>query len=333
LFVVPAAVVAIMGFVAPGASAAPGDIHVDIVQQPTDTSVSALITGDPFDPTGAGDNGFVQVKVTEETLEGPPIAVADTPVTFELAVGSGLATSDSFNVQTRYTNVDGIATFEPFCEGSECDDPLSIGDANQPFTTAYKLIPVATIDSETTVSGDPSAGFDIWGDGCQGNGCHVNLTPGTSSDEYTLGEAGGMGASLLGLGGTNIFCPTQQVIFSTNLFFHVTFSDPPSTTPDPVFLVSHISAADRKKVANNGNKVMGWCVGLKTPGPWNFAQQNTNGIPGLQTPGDLYVGMAPKCPSKNASSKAPCIVSQTGDGVGGTFIRGWLPGGDPPRRT
>ena len=49
--------------------------------------------------------------------------------------------------------------------------------------------------------------------------------------------------------------------------------------------------------------------------------------------GDLYVGMAPKCPSKNAKFKAPCIVSQTGDGVGGTYIRGWLPGGDPPRRT
>jgi hypothetical protein len=338
LFVVPAAVVAFIGFVVPGASAAPGDIHVDIVQQPTDTSVSALITGDPFDPTGAGDNGFVQVKVTEEAFEGPPIAVADTPVTFELAVGSGLATSDSFNVQTRYTNVDGIATFEPFCEGSECDDPLSIGDANQPFTTAYKLIPVATLDSETTVSGDPSAGFDIWGAGCKGNGCNVNLTPGTSSDTYTTSENVGMGASLLGLGGTNIVCPTQQLIFSTNLFFHATTNNGPN--PGPVFLVSHISAADRKAVANNGNKVMGWCVGLKSKGPWNFVRQNTNGDAvtdpnnGTWVPGsDLWVGMAAKCPSKNASTKAPCIVSQTGDGVGGTFIRGWLPGGDPPRRT
>ena len=68
----------------------------------------------------------------------------------------------------------------------------------------------------------------------------------------------------------------------------------------PGFLVSHISAADRKAAPNNGNKVMGWCVGLKTPGPWNFAQQDTNGIPGIQA-GDLYVGMAPKCPNKNAS--------------------------------
>ena len=67
-------------------------------------------------------------------------------------------------------------------------------------------------------------------------------------------------------------CPSQQLIFSTNIFFHAT------TGTGPVFLVSHISAADRKKVANNGNKVMGWCVGLKTPGPWNFARQDTNGI-------------------------------------------------------
>ena len=237
-------------------------------------------------------------------------------------------------VDSRFTGPDGIATFEPL-EGSE--NPLSIPDPNQPFTTAYKLIPVVVpppppsssvaLALEGGVTGSPSAPFDIWEDGCHGNGCSVNLTPGTSSDNYTLREPGGMGASQLGLGGTSIVCPTQQLIFSTNLFFHAT------TGNGPVFLVSHISAADRKAAANNGNKVMGWCVGLKTPGPWHFAQQNTNGIPGLQTPGDLYVGMAPRCPKKNASAKAPCIASQNGDGVGGTFIRGWLPGGDPPRRT
>jgi hypothetical protein len=92
--------------------------------------------------------------------------------------------------------------------------------------------------------------------------------------------------------------------------------------------VTHISEVDRKAAANNGNKFMGWCLGLKDPGPWNFPRQDTNGN-GSIGDGDLFVGMAPKCPKKNAQDFAPCTTSQTGDGVGGTFIRGWV----PPRRT
>ena len=335
VFVSLAALLALTGLFAPGASAAVGDLQVAIVNQPADAGVGDLITAEAFDPTG-GENGFVQVHVTVDTGEG----FSDLPgaeVTFELPEGSP---SMDLTVESRFTNADGVATFAPE-EGSE--NPLSIGTPNQPFTTGYQLIPVATpppsdieISSLTTDStqGIASDPFDIWEAGCNGDGCQVNLTPGTSSDEYTLGEPGGMGASQLGLGGTNIVCPTQQLIFSTNLFFHATTGD------EPVFLISHISAADRKKVANNGNKVMGWCVGLKDKGPWNFPRRNTNGDGvtdpnnGTWVPGsDLWVGMAPKCPKKNASNFAPCIVSQTGDGVGGTFIRGWLPGGDPPRRT
>ena len=253
-------------------------------------------------------------------------------VTFVLAEGAGLATSDDLAVETRLTNADGIATFAPE-EGS--DNPLSIGDANQPFTTAYKLIPVASPPEseiefsslETGTPGAPSNGFDIWGDGCKGNGCQVTLSPGTSSsDTYSTTENVGMGASELGLGGTNINCPTQRLIFSSNLLFHATTGD------EPVFLVSHITRQDMKAATNNGQKHVGWCVGLKGPGPWNFPQQNTNGIPGLQAD-DLYVGLSPKCPRKNAASFAPCLVSQTGDDAGGSILRGWLPGGDPPRRT
>jgi hypothetical protein len=334
-----------MGLLAPGASAL-GPITVSIINQPADAKIGELITAATFDPTGGGIDGpgYVQVLVTETVTPdvGDPYEapVANAEVSFDLATDeSGELATGTLTVDSRLTGEDGIATFEPL-EGSE--NPLSIADPNQPFTTAYELIPVAVPPPSSTSSappigavaafalegfnGDPSTPFDIWEDGCRGNGCSVDLTPGTSSDTYTTSENVGMGASQLGLGGTNISCPTQQVIFSSDLFFHAT------TGNGPVFLVSHISAEDRKKAANNGNKVMGWCVGLKTTGPWHFAQQNTNGTDGLQAD-DLYVGMAPKCPKKNASSKAPCIVSQTGDGVGGTFIRGWLPGGDPPRRT
>jgi hypothetical protein len=344
--------ISLLGFIAPGASAQ-GTINVEFVEghQPADAKVGELITAVAFDPSPTHlveetpvPGPFVEVLVTETITpsEGAPydVPVADAEVSFDLATDeSGTLATGELNVDPRYTDEDGIARFAPEVES---ENPLSIADPNQPFTTGYELVPVAVPPPPPSTTsapfigaafalegfnGEPSTPFDIWEDGCKGNGCQVNLTPGTSSDNYKTSENVGMGASQLGLGGTNISCPTQQLIFSSDLFFHFT------TGNGPVFLISHISAADRKKMANNGNKVMGWCVGLKTAGPWHFAQQNTNGIPGLQTPGDLYVGMAPKCPKVNPSSKAPCIVSQGGDGLGGTYIRGWLPGGDPPRRT
>jgi hypothetical protein len=321
---------------------AQGTINVAITNQPSDAKAGELITAATFDPTGGGP-GYVEVTVTETITpeEGEPyeVPVPDAEVSFELAADeSGALAIGDLNVDSRFTDESGVATFSPEVES---ENPLSIDDPNQPFTTDYKLVPIAVPPPPPTtttppfieeafaledISGDPSTPFDIWEDGCKGNDCSVDLTPGSSADTYTTSENVGMGASQLGLGGTDISCPTQQLIFSSDLFFHFTTGD------GPVFLVSHISAADRKAAPNNGNKVMGWCVGLKTPGPWNFARQDTNGIPGIQA-GDLYVGMAPKCPKKSAMSKAPCVLSQNGDGVGGTFIRGWLPGGDPPRRT
>ena len=291
------------------------DCTLAITTQPKDAGKNTLVTGTAFDSS----SNFVTVALKNGLAQ--TVTYFPVDVTFDLAAGPGLV-STGLSAATK-TTVNGVATFSGPPAAT-----LSISSPNEPFVTDRKLKP-KTVGMYAGLTGANSDPFDIWDAGCKGNGCNVNLSPGTSSDQYATSENVGMGASLLGAGGTgntSIFCPTQQVIFSTNIFFHAT------TGTGPVFLVSHISAADRKKVANNGNKVMGWCVGLKTPGPWNFTRQDTNGIPGIQA-GDLYVGMAPKCPSKNPSSKAPCITSQTGDGVGGTYIRGWLPGGDPPRRT
>jgi hypothetical protein len=331
-----ALLISLIGFLAPGASAQ-GTITVEFVSdhQPTDAIKNQLITAVPFDPS-PGDvefpGPFVQVRVKED---GVPVEGAD--VTFRLATNSdsetdGPVASGTLTVTSEVTDGSGIATF---------DTSLSIAQANEPTFSGYELVPQATTPEFSSgpglgavafasilTEGPVSSPFDIWGVGCKGDGCQVSLTPGnSSSDTYTTTENAGMGASQGTPGDTTIVCPTQQLIFASDLFFHATTGD------KAVRLVSHISALDRKAAANNGNKVMGWCVGLKDPGPWHFAQQNTNGIPGLQT-GDLYVGMAPKCPKKNATDFAPCILSQVGDGVGGTFIRGFLPGGgDPPRRT
>jgi hypothetical protein len=116
------------------------------------------------------------------------------------------------------------------------------------------------------------------------------------------------------------------VIYGEEVFFHATPDE-----DDRVFLVTHITRAAMKAAENNGQKHVGWCVGLKTSAPWvkngaSFQAQTLGG----QT---LFVALAPKCPKKNAASFAPCFVSKTSDDNGGSLIRGWLPGGDPPRRT
>jgi hypothetical protein len=313
------AALATAGLAAPGASAQ-GQLIVAFVegQQPTDASIDELITSVAFDPT-PGETGFVQVQVTEEQLEGPPLPVEGAEVTFTLATGEGLA-SGTLSVTPEITDSEGIATF---------DEQLSIAEANEPLSTNYRLVPEATPPpseiflAEASVAGDQSDPFDIWEDGCRGNGCEVGLRDGR--DTYRTTENVGMGASVVGAEEVGITCAGQLLIFSQDIFFHAT------TGNGPVFLESHITRQEMKASSSNGQEHVQWCVGLKSPDAWehngaDFTVQNVNGV-------DLFVGMAPKCPKKTAPSFAPCIVKKRSDGNGGNVTTGWLPGGDPPRRT
>jgi hypothetical protein len=323
-----------MGLTAPAAQAE--DLQIEIVNQPTDAGVGDLITAEAFDPTG-GDIGFVTVHVTH-TVCDPEFPEICTPedlqfaeVTFVLAEGIGLATSDDLVVISRFTNSDGNAIFAPECdeETDECDNPLSIGDANPPFSTEYKLIPVVTPPGEeaTPVEGDESEGFNIWEDGCHGAGCNVNIR--NLNESYTAGDTNvGLGASVVPFASSQITCADQKVIFANSIFFHATTGD----GTDTVFLVEHITRADMKAATNNGQRHVGWCIGLETAQPWihNGAAYTTQ-VVGTKT---LFVAMAPKCPNKRRAVEfAPCIISQMGDNLGGSFLRGYVLGGDPPRRT
>lgn len=341
LFVLLAGTLAVSGLFAPSASALDGDLHVSIQSGPTDAAAGDLITALPFDPT-PGEGEFVTVHVLVEEFDGETTTFRDAlpgevEVKFRLATtedlleGDDPAAAGTLTVGTELTGEGGIATF---------DTSLSITPPNQPFTTNHYLVPQARYASVITLleegwpfEGGRSAGFDVWGDGCKGDGCTVSLSPGlSSSDTYTTTEDVGMGASEIGEGGTTILCPTQRVIFSEDLFFHATTGFDPDEGPAPVFLVSNITRLDMKAATNNGQKHVGWCFGLKGPGPWNFPRQDTNGN-GSVGDGDLYVGLAPKCPRRNAMDFAPCFVSKMSDDNGGSIISGWVPGGDPPRRT
>jgi hypothetical protein len=284
-----------------------------ITNQPTDALKNTLITGTAFDASAN--------PVTVELRNGSDQLVPYFPVgvTFEQATGAGLA-SGTLNAATK-TTVGGVATF------SGAASTLSIGTTNEPQFTDYKLKP-KTVGTYVGLVGDNSTGFDIWETMCSGTSCEVKIRD--LRDVYKTSANDVLTASTLPSSVLpNILCAGQTLIFANDVFVHQT------NGTSPVFLVSHVTRQNMKAVASNGQAHVDWCVGLKSPEDWaasggSFVEQDTNGA---ALGGVLYVGFAPACPQANPSAFAPCIVSQTGDGNGGNITTGWLPGGDPPRRT
>jgi hypothetical protein len=319
-FVVLAAALAITGLVAPGASAA--TLHVQFVNghQPADAIRNELITSVAFDPNPSeGAGPFVQVLVTQDTAGGT-LPAAGKSVTFRLAtsVDGSLATG-TLTVATEVTGSNGIATF---------DSSLSIAEPNEAAFTDYKLVPRASEPGGAPTEGPASGPFDIWGTGCQGDGCTVGLRDGR--DTYETSENVTVTASDL-TSGLTFTCPGQTLIFADHIFSHATFGG----AGGPVLLTSQITRQEMKAAANNGQPFVKWCIGLKDSAPWihnhtAFTTQDANGAaPG----GTLFVAFAPKCPKTAPETFAPCIVKQISDGNGGNLTTGWLTGGDPPRRT
>jgi hypothetical protein len=307
-----AALLIVGGATAPGAIGADGPGQLEFVTQPADALVGQTITGAPLDPS----QSFVQVKA--ETGDGNPIS--GIKITFDLAGNTGQPPG-SLTVVPQTTNASGIATFGA--------GTLSIGAANEPQFTDYQLAPRSLPTTAVPeLIGAASSGFDVWEAGCEGNNCSIGLRNGL--DAYKTSENTILvGSSLPGAVLPNLECPDQKLIFASEVFVHAT------TGSGAVLLTSHITGADFRAAGTNfGQAHVEWCVGLKTTAPWvkngaPFTQQDTNDD-GLL---DLYVGSAPKCPKKNAASFAPCIVSHRSDGQQGSLTTGWLPGGDPPRRT
>jgi hypothetical protein len=323
VFVSLTALLVLTGLMAPGATAA-STLHVQFVEghQPSDAIRNELITPVPFDPNpsnGESAGPFVQVLVTQDTAGGGPVPAAGKNVTFRLATsGDGSLATGTLTVATEVTGSDGIATF---------DSSLSIAEPNEAAFTDYKLVPQASEPNSTT-EGLASGPFDIWGAGCQGDGCTVGLREGR--DTYQTSEDVTLTASDL-TSALNLDCPGQTLIFASHIFSHATFGG----AGGPVFLTSRITRQEMKAATNNGQAFVKWCIGLKSSAPWihnntSFTTQDTNGsAPG----GTLFVAFAPKCPKTAPETFAPCIVKQNSDGNGGNITTGWLTGGDPPRRT
>lgn len=318
VFVSLAALLALTGLLAPGALGATAGLQLAFVdgRGPTNAVKNETITSAPFDPSGP----LVQVQAT--VYESPAGGIS---VTLKFADGSATG-GISGNIATTSEGT-GIATFPN----------LKIANENEPMSTDYQLVATET-EPEITIAalepGGPVSGtFDIWGagDSCAtGETCHANIRSGR--DQYSLNTPGTLGASEFSdtlLPGFS--CSGQTQFFAGRVFVHATTDATHPEDPGPVFLRSLITRDEMKTVANNGQIFVKWCIGLKDPEPWvhnhtAYVEQTVNGIP-------LFVAFAPKCPSKSPKTFAPCITKQRSDGNGGNITEGWLPGGDPPRRT
>jgi hypothetical protein len=308
--------VALAALIAPTALGAQGDTFV-FLTQPQDAEVGETITSTRLDD----GTSSVQVKLVDGA--GATITNSRALVTFTLATGPGLASGDLQVVAQPLVN--GIATFGP---GS-----LKILTENEPQFTDYRLIPRTT--RNPLITGAPSGPFDIWEDGescAAGDPCDAFLRG--TNDHYSLSANGTLGASELVGALPGLTCPGQALIFGDRVFSYAT-TETDLVEDTPVFLSNHITRADWRASANNGQAHADWCIGLPTAAPWenNGASYREVDFNGAAAGGVLFVALAPRCPSANPQGSAPCIVSRTGDGKGGSITLGWLTGGDPPRRT
>jgi hypothetical protein len=323
LLVVLTAVLTLTGLLAPGAFGQ--GFEISFIADPTPSVKGQVITSAPFDPVGAP----VQVLVTSDGVPQGGVTV-----TLEFAVGSATTTAIAGHVETTESEGPntGVATF----------DTLTIGETNEPTLTDYQFaatVPVITIGAAFAADPPLSEPFDVWeaGDSCGiGETCEAVLRGDSAAggaDKYQLFDPGTLGASELTLSQFSFDCPGQREIFGDSVFTNITTDADTPDAPAAVFVDSHITAADFRDAGMNfGRSHVDWCVALDSRAPWiknggSFREVMVGG----QT---FFVGLAPRCPNKKtAPNFAPCILSRMSDGLDGAFITGWLPGGDPPRRT
>jgi hypothetical protein len=257
-------------------------------------------------------------------------------VTFTLAtgtVGDDAAATGTLRV-TPQPLVNGVATF-----GS---GKLMIDDPNEPQFTSYALIPRNT--KGALITGPASNAFDIFEDGCNSSTtCDVTVrgdTQQAGEDTYSLLSPGTLGASEIANSNLSGFVQAcedlgQREIFAATIFVHESTDTVTPTDPAPVLLTSHITKKDMQAFPNNGQAHISWCTATLTEAPWiaNGGEHlgQARDVSGNGDP--LWVGLAPACPQADPSSNAPCIVSQNGDGAGGSITTGYLLGGDPPKRS
>jgi hypothetical protein len=313
-----AGVLVLAGVIAPFASAQ--EFTPSFTVNPTNALKNKVITSQPLVETAA------KVKVHVTPPEGFEGSLANITVTLNTVAGDGLHATENISGNEELTDASGDATF-PL---------LKIGETNEPTFTDYQLVAVLSGTPTTTTppigvafasEGAYSDTFDIWDAGCP-SPCSASLKNNSQAYRATDGILTLTDVSPDDV--PNLECEGYTPIIGEHVFSHAT------TGTDAVFVTSRISKAEMKAAANNGQVFVRWCVGLKSEQPWihNGAPHELIDVNGGDAGGNLWVGFAPKCPkTATPSDFAPCIVKQKADPSGGNITTGWLPGGDPPRRT
>lgn len=292
-----------------------GACDLEFVNQPSNTKAGTLIT--------SGDRqtgGPIQVRLVDDS----DAVVTHFPVSVTFDFGNDPSGGTAvLSVTPETTDGNGVATF---------DSQLAINIANVAEFTAFTLVPRGT--TLTSITGPASNGFDIWQDASVCSGPNCKLTH--DGDEYTVpnGQAGALlSASTFDVSESSIDCAGYTEITSDVVWHEYTGTG-------PVLVKIHITRAEMKASANNGQARVALCVGLVDEGALTGQQkwaalgvtadhQDSDG----DGTDDIWVALAPTCPNQTPSASAPCIARQYGDGNGGSFTEAWIPGGDPPRRT
>ncbi len=213
-----------------------------------------------------------------------------------------------------------------------------INVANVAAFSDYTIVPKGATTATEDITGPASAGFDIWEDATKCAGANCTLLH--DGDEYIV--PGGqpdalLSASTFSTSESNINCAGYTEITGDVVWHEYTGSG-------AVLVKIHITRAEMKASANNGQALVKVCVGLLdevinevlVTGEQKWANlgvvadhQDSDG----DTVDDIWVALAPACPNQSPDQFAPCVARQYGDGAGGSFTEVWIPGGDPPRRT
>jgi hypothetical protein len=301
-----------------------GDCDLAILNQPSNTKAGELITSGDRQTGGA-----IQVQLVDDL--GSPVNHFPVAVTF--ALGSDpTGGAAKLTVGTETTDANGVATFDDETPSAEGGDGLEIDTANVAAFTQYTLVPKGA--SLPAITGAASAGFDIWEDATKCAGANCTLSH--NGDEYFVpgGEADTLlSASTFSTSESNINCAGYTEITGDVVWHEYTGSA-------AVLVKIHITRAEMKASANNGQALVGVCVGLLDEGALTGEQKWLNlGVTADHQDSDgdgfddIWVALAPACPHQTPDQFAPCVARQYGDGNGGSFTEVWIPGGDPPRRT
>jgi hypothetical protein len=302
-----------------------GNCDLAFVNQPGNTKAGELITG--------GDRqsgGPIQVRLNDDL--GNLVTHIPVPVTFEF--GSNPNGAAAILTVGTETTVDGVATFDDETPAVEGGDGLEINIANVAAFTEYTLVPKGATAATASITGPASAGFDIWEDAtkCLGANCALSH----DGDEYVVpgGQADALlSASTFSTNESNINCAGYTEITGDVVWHEYTGTA-------PVLVKIHITRAEMKASANNGQALVKVCVGLLDEGALTGEQKWANlGVVADHQDSDgdgfddIWVALAPACPNQTPDQFAPCVDRQYGDGAGGSWTEVWIPGGDPPRRS